>query len=216
MNNINISFNGKLHFLQNQSGLICASCGRKILSEKGLKDVRRVLEGKKGVSLAQILEKYLPFFNAENNKTFVQLLELSKNPSCSQMGIKNLALHLSNKNVYSSDMNILLHNIFDPILYSADHVVPRSRGGANSYYNFIPMHRSCNTQRSSESYSSVLKREPQFLNNLKKALFTIQDRIVSDKAGTTHFGINIPDDYIPRVINSFAQEGVNVSFLTVA
>lgn len=186
-----------------------------MVSEKGLKEIRRTIEGKKGINLAEILEKYLPCFSESNAKNYLQLLELAKNPKYSTFTIKNLAMHLENSKVYSPDINKLLHNLFDPVLYSADHVIPQSRGGVNSYYNLVPMHRSCNTQRSSESYGELVQKAPQILTNLKKAIYFIQERILSDKAGKTSYRINIPEDYVSKVINSLIQEGVNKEFMLI-
>ena len=212
-----ISFNGKLHFLQNQTGLICANCGKHIVSEIDVKLIKRGVEQLKGAELAKFLASYVDCFGQKcNSKALTQLIELAQNPKYVDSGLKNLALHLEDKGIYSPDTNTLLHNIFDSVLYSADHVIPRSKGGVNRYSNFVPMHSSCNTDRSSASYSELLKTEPGLIENLKKSIALIQARIKSDKAGLTRYKINIPEDYSEKITDALVSQGIDRKLFTVA
>ena len=212
-----ITFGGqKYNFLQNQTGLPCAYCGGNIVSEKDMKLLRRCLEGKKGIEIAQILTPYLGFFADVENEPIYELVNLAKNPRYSNVSLKNLALHLKKRGVYSTDTNQLIHNLFEPVLYSVEHTVPRSEGGKNSYSNYLPMHRICNSSRSSDSYQKVFIENPKFVENINKALHEITSRILSDRAGLTHYGINLPEDYAVRVAESIASQGIPRELIILA
>ena len=212
----NISFNGRYNFLQNQTGLFCAYCGRVIVSEKDIKLLKRTLLGKKGSEIADILTPYLPFFREVEKEPVYELVKLAKEPRFANLSLKNLALHLSQKGVYSPDDMKLIHNIFDNILYSAEHAIPQSKGGANGCYNYLPMHRGCNTLRGSDSYEKVISQNLSFPANIRKSLDLIDSRIKSDIAGQTHYGMNLPADYKAKVIDAVVSQGVDRSFFAVA
>lgn len=211
-----VSFNGRYNFLQDQSGLLCAYCGRVIASEKDTKLLGCALLGKKGVEVADILSPYLPFFREVEKEPIYELVNMAREPRFANLSLKNLALHLSQKGVYSPDDKKLLHKLFDKILYSAEHTIPQSKGGVNSCYNYLPMHRGCNTMRGSDSYTKVTENNPDFPANINKAINEIDSRIKSDMTGQTHYGINLPADYREKVVDAVASQGLDRHFFAVA
>ncbi len=212
----NISFNGRYNFLQNQSGLFCAYCGKKIVSEKDIKFLSRTLLGKKGVEVADALRPYLDCFVKTEREPLQELINLAAEPRFANLSLKNLALHLSKKDVYSADDAKLIHKLFDSALYSAEHAIPQSKGGINSCYNYLPMHRGCNTLRGSDTYTHILELNPQFPANISKAVNEIASRIKTDRAGVTHYGMNLPLDYKEKVIDAVVSQGIDRSFFAVA
>lgn len=211
-----ISFNGRYNFLQDQTGLFCAYCGKTIVSERDIKLLRRSLLGKKGIEVADILRPYLQFFTKAEQEPLQELVTLASEPRFANLSLKNLALHLSQKGVYSADDMKLIHKLFDNVLYSAEHAVPQSKGGVNSCYNYLPMHRGCNTLRGSDSYTRVLEQNPEFPANISKSVDEIDARIKSDMAGQTHYGINLPPDYREKVLENVASQGLGRHFFAVA
>ena len=94
-----ISFNGSYHFLQNQVGLPCALCGRRIISDIELKKLAPLLSFAKGKEVADILTPYLDSFETSAGEPIFELVNLAKEGRFESLSLKNLALHLKSKNI---------------------------------------------------------------------------------------------------------------------
>jgi len=210
----NVSFSGSYHFLQKQQGLFCAYCGKMILADIELKKIGRMLEGKKGLQVAELLSPYVDrFCLSKDVEPLNQLLELAINPKYKDWSFKNLAMLLSKKDVYSPDSKKTLENLLSPIVFSVEHTTPKSKGGLNTYGNYLPMHRSCNSWRSSESYGEILAENPSFVENIKKSLQQIKGRMASKDPKEK---INLSADYFDKVTDSIASQGIDKGLLLTA
>ncbi|MCR4881912.1 MAG: HNH endonuclease [bacterium] len=206
----NISFNGTLRFLQNQIGLPCACCGRTVLSEKELEALAKKIVPKKGRELANFLTPYTDYFdNPIKREPLDKLIACASDERFANEGLKGLALRF---NIFyeNTPLNIL-RRLFDSILYSADHIVPRSEGGLNRQANYLPMHRACNSDRFSDSYEILAQKKPNFVENIHKALREIYRRIVVDKSGKPKYKINLDESYIENAADPLRQQGINVN-----
>lgn len=204
-----VSFKSSYNFLKNQQDLYCACCGNKILSNPELKKISKELVGKKGEDVADKLEPYKDFFtNEEDSEALTQLIDFSRKPEFQNYSFNNIAIHLNKKSIYSNNAEQTLKNLLTPILLSADHINPRSNGGQDSYGNYLPMHISCNSRRSSKSYAEMQIENPDLVKNIKKCLTQIWERMNSKNP---KLKINLPKDYIDKVKENLTAQGIDIT-----
>ncbi len=209
MKTSSISFESNYKFLQNQIGLSCAYCGKLILQPRDVLTLHRTLEGKKGSAVGEILRPYLPLAGGEARGFLSTIINCSNEPKFSNWTFKQLSMLGKEPNIYDANSKITLANLLKSAMFSVEHTVPRSKNGINHYTNYLPMHISCNSNRSADSYASLIEENPNFIENLRKCLLDIKARILSDKAGKTHFKINLPEDYFKGIIDSISSQGLN-------
>ena len=89
---------------------------------------------------------------------------------------------------------------------------PKSENGVNRYFNYLPMHISCNNDRKSKNYAQLVIVNPDFVANIRKSLLEIKSRISSDKLGQTSYGIHLPDDYFSGIKENIDKQGISKEF----
>ena len=204
-----ISFGSNYKFLRNQVGLHCAYCGKLILQNRDIEAIHRTLEGKKGCDVGKILENYMELVNGDAKAFLNTIIEYSKNSKFKDWTFKQLTMLGREANIYNANSKITLENLLKSAMFSVEHAIPRSQEGLNRYTNYLPMHIGCNRSRSSDSYSVLINENPSLVENLRKSLLEIKERVLSDKSGKSHFKISLPEDYFKGIIDSIASQGLN-------
>lgn len=209
-----INFSGKYHFLQKQKNLPCAYCGQPVINEAQLKELQRNLEGKKAPEIAQILEPYIDIFpdGAKGKKFLTEVVTYAKCPKYKDWKFKELAMLGTEEKIFDNNYKKTLENIFNSILFSVEHTTPKSENGVNRYFNYLPMHISCNNDRKSKNYAQLVIVNPDFVANIRKSLLEIKNRISSDKLGQTSYGIHLPDDYFSGIKENIDKQGISKEF----
>jgi 5-methylcytosine-specific restriction endonuclease McrA len=68
-----------------------------------------------------------------------------------------LARTKPNCHICGKPIDYTLHWL-DPGAYQADHIVPLSRGGANTIENLAASHRACNSTKRARPYAPIIRR----------------------------------------------------------
>lgn len=81
-----------------------------------------------------------------------------------------------------NDTNIL-SSIFGPVTSSFEHVVPRSKEGADDMSNGLVLHQTCNKARGNISYEEFFEYHPEMPKNILKQVNFIAKKILKGELG---------------------------------
>jgi len=210
--NNKINFAGQYHFLQKQSGLPCAYCGKTIITNTDIKTIQKSLEGKKGIEIAEILEPYVEIFEGKGKQFITELVHYAKEPKYKDWKFKQLSMLCSEEKIFENDIKKTIENLFHSIKFSVEHTTPKTLDGGNTQTNYLPMHIYCNEQRKHYDYAQMSLLNPDFTNNIRKSLLEIKYRVEKDKLGKPIYNIHLPDNYFVGIKENIAKQGLGEEY----
>lgn len=200
----NISFgSSSLKFLKSQNVVKCAWCGQPVLSERKLASALfNALQVKKGDELAATLDAYFVQFQPERiPNPLLTIYQMAKDPKYREQTFKNLAYHISDKRIDYTNIRATIKNLFADIVMSLDHIIPKFEGGANSQYNYLPMHAFCNNSRKCMPYSEMMNENPAFVDNIRESINLIKEAVKKKK-------LRVVPDYFQHLLENLEHQGL--------
>lgn len=82
---------------------------------------------------------------------------------------------------HNFDDNKIITSIFNPLISTFEHVVPKSENGANKMKNGLVMHQTCNLHRGTMPYEEFFQYHPEMKKNIQKQVNYIARRIREGK-----------------------------------
>ena len=84
-------------------------------------------------------------------------------------------VHAKNSNFNDS---AIISSIFNSLIASIEHIVPRSQNGTDKVSNIITMCRNCNAKRSSIPYDEFLLYHPEMKKNTERQVKVVADKVL--------------------------------------
>ena len=85
--------------------------------------------------------------------------------------------------------------LVQPYLPTFDHIVPKSKGGQNWIYNYIPMHKGCNEERSTQTWHQLVSFG---VTTIKKIQNFVDTMLQAIRSGNVN---GLEEDYIERIVD---------------
>jgi len=202
----NISFGHSYHFLNKQTGILCAYCGGTTYKESEIKKLHGKLLPLKGREIAELLRPYLKDYRIRPPKSLIEMIKLAERQDFQDKTFKALSLHLSDTRAYDENSSKTLWNIMNDGIFSVDHVQPRALEGKSEQYNYLPMHRYCNSSRGHRSYGELLAIKPDFIEHLRESLMQLKRLQIANPQC-------LPENYTQTVKSHIIEQGISEELL---
>ena len=85
--------------------------------------------------------------------------------------------------------------LIQPYLPTFDHIIPKSKGGENSIYNYVPMHKGCNEERDTLSWKQLTTLGATTIEKIQNFVDTMLQSIRNGNAN------GLEKDYIEGIVD---------------